>query len=217
MGARTVTQTSRLIVEGGDDLFSVVGLMRAHVTWPQDRSLAPVWVEIGKGVTEILAPAYLTTLLKSPEIQTLGVMLDADEQPSDRYSTLKKVCTSLFPSLPIELPLSGVVVENEGKRLGFWIMPDNRSEGCLETFLRYLVPGTSEPVWQHAVEATSKARSVGASFRDSHVAKAHLYTWLAWQDPPGQSPGIALTKKILDPHSETADPFVGWFRKLYQL
>jgi hypothetical protein len=37
------------------------------------------------------------------------------------------------------------------------------------------------------------------------------------QDEPGQSPGVALTAKILDPQSPHAKPFIGWFRDLYQL
>jgi hypothetical protein len=88
---------------------------------------------------------------------------------------------------------------------------------CLETFLRYLVPDDAEIVWRHATEAVASARNLGARCRESHLPKAELYTWLAWQDPPGFSPGRALTKKILDPHSEHATPFVKWFRDLYQL
>jgi hypothetical protein len=49
------------------------------------------------------------------------------------------------------------------------------------------------------------------------LPKAFLYTWLAWQDEPGQHPGAALTRKILDPHAASAVPFVNWFRQLYVL
>jgi hypothetical protein len=47
--------------------------------------------------------------------------------------------------------------------------------------------------------------------------KANLYTWLAWQDEPGQTPGHALTRKILDPSSPSALSFVKWFMALYSL
>jgi hypothetical protein len=94
-------------------------------------------------------------------------------------------------------------------------MPDNESEGCTEVFLRHLVPAQAETSWQHAVQSVIGARELGAPCRECHLPKAHLYTWLAWQDPPGQSPGIALTKKILDPTAPSAARFVTWFRLLY--
>ena len=96
-------------------------------------------------------------------------------------------------------------------------MPDNQSVGYLETFLRYLVPDSQLPLWQHAEHAVTEAISLGAGCKDGHAPKANLYTWLAWQDPPGRSPGIALTQKVLDSNSGLAQPFVSWFKDLYQL
>lgn len=215
---RPIGVSKQLVVEGYDDLFSVVGLMRAHVDWPQRPEECPVYMEIGKSAPEILEDGYLTTILKSREIQTLGVMLDADTKPSGRYERIRNLCSGFFPTLPEELPRDGLVSENdEHKWLGVWIMPDNSSEGCLETFLKYMVPNQSQSVWEHAIESVTAARAKGAPCRDGHTEKANLYTWLAWQDPPVQSPGIALTKKILDPHSPSAGPFVKWFRELYKL
>lgn len=210
---------NQLIVEGWDDLFSVVGLMSAHINWPQGKKNAPVYINMGNGADEILKDGYLTAFLKSSVIRTLGVILDADANPTGRYERIRGLCHHLLPKLPPRLPQSGLVIENAAnqKRFGVWIMPDNSSEGCLETFLRYLVPDTSESIWQHAVESMHGAKKIGCACRDTHLAKAHLYTWLAWQDPPGQSPGQSLTKKVLEPQSESAAPFVSWFRSLYEL
>jgi hypothetical protein len=124
----------------------------------------------------------------------------------------------MFPGMPQDLPTEGLIIENnEHKRLGAWIMPDNASEGSLEMFLRHLVPGDLEALWTHAVTSTAAAKPVGACYRDCHLSKANLYAWLAWQDEPGQRAGAALTKKVLDAHAESAAPFVKWFRELYQL
>jgi hypothetical protein len=191
--------------------------MRWHVDWPAEATDAPVWIEVGSSVDEILEPAHITALLKSREISVLGVMLDADAKPWGRYESIRSTCADFFPSLPKQMPTDGLVVENEDKRLGLWVMPDNSAEGCLETFLRYLVPDESEELWKHAMDAVISAKTIGAKYRAVHTHKANLYTWLAWQDPPGQSPGLALTKKILDPHSKNADSFVKWFRQLYKL
>jgi hypothetical protein len=207
------------VVEGFADLYSVVGLMSAHVPWPQGKTDAPVYIHMGNGADEILKDGFLTAFLKSRVITSFGVMLDADTKPRGRFRRVHLLARPFFPKMPDDLPKDGLVVENtdEKKRFGVWIMPDNASEGSLETFLKHLVPNASEPVWKHATESVQKAKAIGSKCRDHHTEKANLYTWLAWQDPPGQSPGESLTKKVLDPHSLSAEVFVSWFRKLYVL
>ncbi|HEY1184879.1 MAG TPA: DUF3226 domain-containing protein [Bryobacteraceae bacterium] len=208
----------QLVVEGFQDLYSVHGLMRAHIDWPDGKENAPVWIEIGKSAEEILEPGYISLKLKEPFTETLGVILDADTSPRGRYGRIRKQSIEIFPDLPDDIPLGGLIVENDDhKRLGVWIMPDNASEGCLEVFLRHLVPNESEPIWQHATGSVVRAREIGASCRECHLPKAFLYTWLAWQDEPGQYPGTALTRRILDPHAVSAASFVKWFRELYAL
>jgi hypothetical protein len=145
-------------------------------------------------------------------------MLDADTNPQGRYESIRNLCSGVFSRLPKEMPAEGLIAENaDHQRLGLWIIPDNTSEGTLETFLRLTVPDDSAALWAHATESVKTARTLRASCRDCHIEKADLYTWLAWQDPPGQSGGTALTRKILDPHSQSSVPFVKWFRDLYQL
>ena len=207
-----------MVVEGYDDLFSVVGLMGAHISWPADVKQAPVHIRIGSGADEVLKRGFLDGLLKSNVVKVLGVMLDADTNSGGRYHSVRALCEPFFPEMPKALPKEGLIVENaDQKRLGVWIMPDNSSEGNLEAFLKFLVPNRLEPIWAHAVESVKTAKRMGCECRDSHFDKAHLYTWLAWQDPPGQKPGESLTKKVLDPHASSAAPFVAWFRGLYRL
>jgi hypothetical protein len=208
----------QLIVEGPDDLFSVVGLMRAHIDWPTQKESAPVWIEAAGGADKILEPGYLAVKLKTSGLAALGVVLDADTNPHAKYESLRNYCSGLVRGLPREMPTGGLIAENEDqKRFGLWIMPDNTSEGTLETFLRFMVPEDSAPLWALAAESVATARGIGAGCRDCHIDKANLYTWLAWQDPPGQSEGRALTRKILDPHAEGSASFVKWFRDLYRL
>jgi hypothetical protein len=207
-----------MVVEGFDDLFSVVGLMRAHITWSEDPRNAPVHIRVGFGAEGILKRGYLDGLLKGSVVKTLGVMIDADENAHGRYQSIQVLCEPFFQALPANIPQDGLVVENtEQKRFGIWIMPDNVSQGNLETFLKFLVPNRLAPTWAHALESAKTAKRIGCEYRDTHVEKANLYTWLAWQDPPGQSPGESLTKKVLDPNAASATAFVAWFRKLYQL
>jgi len=208
---------NQLIVEGYDDLQSVAALMGAYTPWNQDKHKSPVWIEISNGAQEILRDGFLSVYLKDPEIQTLGIMFDADTKPFERYARVSALCGKFF-EFPDELPRKGVVLENsDQKRLGIWIMPDNSSEGDMETFLRYLIPQAAEEIWKHAVSCVTEAKQMGCPCHDTHLPKANLYTWLAWQNPPGQSPGRALTKQALDPQCETAGVFAKWFMDLYRL
>lgn len=207
-----------LLVEGNDDKHSVIGLMKHHTSWPEDRNLWPVWVEVGNSVSELLAEGYLTSELKAKNVEIVGLMLDADINSEGRYQRIHQLCKGLFPEIPEQLPSDGLVIENEEKkRFGVWIMPNNQIAGDLETFLRSLVPDEQERIWKLACESVLNARYAGAKCRDVHVPKANLYTWLAWQDSPGQAPGVALTQKLLDPQSEAAKPFVSWFKMLYNV
>jgi hypothetical protein len=207
-----------LIVEGSDDLHSVVGLMRHHVAWPVPKEEAPVYIKVGGSADEILKEGYISALLKSSPIRILGIMLDADDNSSGRYQRIVDICKPLFPSIPKSLPPTGVIAQDsDGKRLGVGVMPDNVSAGFLEVFLRYLVPDQQQPLWKHAVQSVDGAKALAATCKTTHLPKAHLYTWLAWHDPPGRSPGLALTNKVLDPSAGFAQPFVSWFKSLYGL
>lgn len=220
MDARRAREHPRLlIVEGQDDLFSVVGLMRHNVDWPERVDDCPVYIKVGSSVDEILKPGYLTAQLKASHRRFVGVLLDSDDRAGGgRYLRVRQLGGDLFPELPKTMGGDGLIAENSaGKRLGLWVMPDNFTEGCMETFLKHLVPSNAKDVWDLAARSVKTARATGAPCRDAHVPKAELFTWLAWQDPPGYSPGMALTKKILDPHSPSAFAFVKWFRDLYQL
>ena len=182
-----------LIVEGHDDRMSVIGLMEHHVHWPNGKENAPVFIDLGLSADEILNAKYLSTQVKTPGLKRIGILFDADTKPGSRYERLRNMCLQYFPALPEEMPADGVIVEHQGIRFGAWIMPDNKSEGDLETFLRYLVPDTEEATWKHAEQSVAVARSIGAKCKEAHVAKANLYTWLAWQDKPGQ-----ITRAVAD-------------------
>jgi hypothetical protein len=207
-----------MIVEGWDDVHSVVSIMRVFVEWPKDEASWPVHVHMGNGAEDILSEGVLVTYLKGSVVEAFGVILDADEDANRRYGSVRTICEPMFPTLPKELPLDGVVVENDhGKRLGVWIMPDNSSKGSTETFLRCLVPQTSGILWDHAEKSVKIAEELGAAFSQNSWDKACLRTWLAWQDPPDLTPGIAIRKKLLDPQCSAATLFVEWFRRLYRL
>ena len=210
--------SKRLLVEGADDLFVVVGIMEHHVQWPRQKEMAPVLIEFVGSVDGILDPIYLSTKLKESGLEILGVMIDADDQPEFRWQRFRDLCKHTISTLPEQMPPEGLIVDClSGLRLGFWMMPDCSSSGMVETFLRHLVPEPEGALWTHATVSTDQARTHGARYRDVHTHKALVHTWLSWQDPPGERLGIALTKKIFDSQAPAARKFVNWFIQLYKL
>src|ERR1019366_1324587 len=112
-----------MIVEGSDDVHSVVSLMRPFVDWPKEEAGWPVNIHMGNGAEDILSEGVLITYLKGSTLKTFGVMLDADANAQGRYVSIRNICKEIFPSLPNNLSADGVVVENDDKkRLGVWIM-----------------------------------------------------------------------------------------------
>jgi hypothetical protein len=87
----------------------------------------------------------------------------------------------------------------------------------IETFCKFLIPDEAATIWQYALSVAGTAKQQGAPFREVHTEKANIHTWLAWQDPPGERMGSAITKKILDPNAPYAAPFSAWFKRLYEV
>jgi hypothetical protein len=209
----------QLLVEGNDDLYAIVALMKSHgIDWPDKPAPPPVQIKAEGGVDAMLKRANLSSNLKQAGLEVLGIVVDADDDPESRWETARANCLEAFPDLPAALPPSGLILENtERLRFGFWMMPDCASAGMLETFLRHLVPSEQAMLWDHAQASAVQAKGIGADYAAAHTDKAHIHTWLAWQDPPGVAFGRALTRKTLNPHTPAAVPFVAWFKTLFQL
>jgi hypothetical protein len=178
----------------------------------------PVFINIGNSADEILKQAALSARIKSAEVNILGITVDANDKFDARWSRIRSFCNGFFNAVPQQCPTEGLILQNEdGKRFGAWIMPNNQSNGMVEDFCKLLVPTVAEPIWTFARASVTEARNRGARYRDAHQEKANIHTWLAWQDPPGERMGAAITKKILDPSAPSAKVFVRWFRELYRV
>ncbi len=143
-------------MEGVDDKHSVIGLMKDHTEWPEEPEKWPLWVKVGRSVDEILTRGYLSGEVKASHVTTVGVMLDADDNADGRYQRIQQLLSLLFPALPPTMPIEGLVSKNDDdKRFGVWLMPDNLTVGDLETFLRYLVPDSREALWSWPAKTSS--------------------------------------------------------------
>lgn len=123
------------------------------------------------------------------------------------------------PTSPHEPPGDGfLAVLGSGVRFGAWLMPDNRQQGMLETFLLGLRPAATRPeLWRHTEAAVDQAKQLGATWQASHRDKALCHTFLAFQDPPGRQLHQAINERLLDAKSPAGQLFVSWFRRLFEV
>ena len=212
------SHTKFLLTEGKDDAFAIASLMSHYVPWGHHEDQWPVKIEAAGSADELLKPAYISSCFKRAGLDAIGILLDADEDFKGRWASIRRTCLHLFDDLPTDIPSEGLIsIKADVPRLGIWIMPDNGSVGMLETFLGYLLPNSNPQVWQHAIKSCAMATEMGAPFRQAHLDKAHIHTWLAWQDPPGRPFGVAIKSKCLNPDCPAAKLFADWFLDLYQL
>jgi hypothetical protein len=209
---------NKLLVEGKQDLFVIAELLDHYIVWGGRHDECVEGICDYDGVDDLLGPDEIETVLLTPNLAALGIVVDANGDANLRWHQVRSHCTAQFPALPANLPPDGLIVMNErGLRLGVWIMPDNQSQGMIESLLRCCVPQAAQPVLDHALQSLTNARAIGAPVKEAHLDKAHVHTWLAWQDPPGLQLHQAVIAHVLDAASPLALPFVEWFIRLFQL
>ena len=189
-----------LLVEGEQDKRVIPELIEANgINWgTKDNPI--VYIEPLGGDSQVIDPKLISSELKASGRAALGLMVDADDNPSARWESIRNSCLESIPDLPGKLAETGLIhVAPNGVKFGVWIMPDNQMGGMLETFLAYLIPDEREPIWQYAQEVVTESKQRNAPFKEVHLDKAYLYTWLAWQNPPGRQLHNAIMEKILDP------------------
>ena len=210
------TKTRILLVEGDDDKRVIPELIEKNgVVWTQDNPLIPDIHSCG-GYSKLLN--QIKTRLKESSLSQLGVIIDADDNPRGRWESIKNRCQVSIPNLPNELSEDGLICEvTKDLKFGVWLMPDNFQRGMLETFLAYMIPNETETLWQFAQSSVQEAINRGAKLTEVQYDKANIYTWLAWQDPPGRQLHQAVKETVLDPTHPRAQKFVKWFKDLYEL
>jgi hypothetical protein len=209
--------SKRLLVEGNDDLRVLPQLIeKSGVAWgPKENPI--VKIRQCDGVDELFASGVIATELKASGLSALGVIVDADDNAQSRWQQIKSELADQFTDIPLSIPLEGIVLQKDGLKFGAWIMPDNSSQGMLETFLLYLRPNENQALNDLAIRVTAEAKSVNAPFSDNHVDKARIHSWLAWQDPPGCQLHIAIMQNMMIYEHDVLSKFMTWFRLLYDI
>jgi hypothetical protein len=157
--------------------------------------------------------------LQAEDLQTLGIVVDANQDILARWQAIReRLISNGYSNVP-KTPLVEGWVSNltDKPRVGVWLMPDNQLPGMLEDFVRYLIPPDdvlrpkAEAILQE-IEQTNLNR-----YKPVHHPKALIHTWLAWQETPGMPMGQAITAQALRHDSPTALSFVAWLKRLFEL
>ncbi len=160
--------------------------------------------------------------LDSPDLNRLGVILDADEQgAAHRWETLKNILHERFPDFDLSsygLSADGIIIELlPSLTVGIWVMPDNEGTGYLEHFVAKLAPQEDE-LWRHTDATVEQlSREAFCKFSPIRKQKALVHTWLAWQKEPGKRIGASIQAGYFDANAPAADALVNWIRQVFEL
>lgn len=208
---RPRTSAKVLLVEGKDDLHVVANLGEA-LGLP-DYGL---WIKEKGGYDNLLLD--LEGELLASGLQRLGILVDADLDARNRWTSLRKrLIAAGYVDLPPQPDPDGIVAMQTGKpTIGVWIMPDNTLPGALEDFIACLVP-EDDTLWPRAGDCLAQLPENERRFPPQDLIKARVHTWLAWQKEPGKPMGQAITARYLSPGVPQVALFVDWLRRLFQL
>lgn len=203
---------NRLLVEGKDDKH-VFGHLFSHHGIAEDI----ITIKEKIGFEHLLKD--LPVELKGSELERLGVVVDADTNLIGRWQSLRDILTnkagySIPPSAP--LPEGAIIRQENLPVVGVWLMPNNQLPGILEDFVGFLVP-KGDPLWNKAGECVNSIHQEHRRFSVAKQPKAHIHTWLAWQEEPGTPLGSAITKRYLDADAPHAQQLMEWVRRLFEI
>ncbi len=204
-----------LLVEGPDDAHVIKHLCGK-------RGGPVVEVQQHGGIVRLLENLHLRLREASGDGDAVGIVVDADTDLSARWQSLRgRLIHAGYQDVPQAPGASGTILEPPTDpqsllpRVGIWVMPDNRTTGILEDFLRLLIPQNSR-LFAH-VEASVRSIPAGER-RFSAVAepKALVHTWLAWQQEPGKPLGTAITAGFLGADTPEVTQLLAWLNRLFQ-
>ncbi len=217
-----------MLVEGPDDyhvlqhLLTVQGVNQQVSYRLEGRptaSLPPkeIVFKASGGVNQVLDNLKIQVKIVG-ETKCLGVVVDADLDLVARWQSLRNILVNAgYQAVPMQPDAQGTIVEHEEKpRIGVWIMPNNTLPGKVEDFIALLVP-TADNLWKRAELNVQQIPLAERRFTENAFIKAHVHTWLAWQEIPGLPMGQAIRERWLDANEPNALQLISWLRRLFDL
>jgi hypothetical protein len=214
---------SLLLVEGRNDCNAIFQLVR--LSYGADPAFGIFDSENDDGVLDQLSARLVQPI---PHQKVLGIILDADIEGSTdadailrRWAQLKDRIGNDY-DLPDRFPEAGLVIDpRPGRqalgalpRIGIWLMPNNRAFGMFEDLLLESL-GDHERDYTGNVVKQAKVDQV-ASYHESHLSKAVIRTYMAWQEPPDvQYLGLAIQKGHFQNIKAACAQLLAWLGRLF--
>jgi hypothetical protein len=214
---------SLLLVEGRNDCNAVFQLIRLR--YGADPAFGIFDCESDEGVVNQLGARLVQSV---PRQKVLGVILDADIEGSTESDAVQRRWTQLQNrigtdyDLPDIFPEHGLVIDpRPGRqaigalpRIGVWLMPNNKAFGMFEDLLLQSL-GNNEKNYTSAVVRQAKADNI-ATYHSSHLSKAVIRTYMAWQEPPDvQYLGLAIQRGHFRNIEVACAQFIDWLGRLF--
>ena len=96
-----------LLVEGKEDQRVIPQFMEKFIPWGErnEREKWPADIVEFDGVEPLLEIGVIEAELKSPGLEALGVMLDANSDPVGRWNRIRARAVATMPAIPLDLPI----------------------------------------------------------------------------------------------------------------
>ncbi|MXW16906.1 MAG: hypothetical protein F4X60_10795 [Gemmatimonadetes bacterium] len=201
-----------LLVEGENDLHVVLHL-RERIEQAEGPGAMPEFCIEEKGGIDPLLDSIVNEIRVDGR-RAIGIVVDADEDPPGRWEDIATQLREAGIPVAERLDPDGICIPGSRRlpRVGVWLMPDNRSPGELEDFVRTMLP-VGDPVWPSSEDYIDGIEEEHRKFRKK-VLRAKVHAWLATRKQPGRM-GAALKEGDLDIDGATAVGFAGWLRRVF--
>lgn len=199
-----------LLVEGRDDREVIYQFCNYHGI--DNRSLFSV--EPKDGIENLIEDLQIRV---RTGVKVLAAVMDADINLKARWDQVRTALAEYDYSLPDTPTTQGTILEAPNAtrpKLGIWLMPDNQVSGILEDFLLRLAD-EGNPLISRAKSTVDSIPRKDRLFSNTKTSKAVIHTWLAWQEEPGTSLGLSITRRYLDPTRNPAPEFRRWLENLF--
>lgn len=193
-----------LLVEGNDDVHVIRHLCKRKGL---PSNFSPVTKD---GIDALLKS--VPNHLDARGLNALGIVVDANTSPADRWRALADRLRSAGVPAPAAADPASTVIPGD-IRVGAWIMPDNRSPGEIEDFVALMIP-SADPIWPRAKRYINDIPDEHRRFAPNKSARAKVHAWLAAQQRP-RPMGLGIASGDLDHSNETAQAFLSWLERLF--
>lgn len=196
-----------LLVEGKDD---------QHVIWALcKRFNLPQNFEVVETDGVDMLFKQLPVRLKAADTTTIGIIIDADMDINQRWTTIKTILQNKFPTFPEQPTPTGTIFQKKDMKVGVWLMPDNQANGMLESFIDFLIPNDDKLRPFLNAQLNDMERNNLHKYRPIHRDKAFIHSWLAVQKDPGTPMGLSITKRYLSTDVEQCQRLIRWLKDLF--